>query len=232
MKDKNHAPAAGRVLGLFAKQPQPGQVKTRLAAAVSTEWAARVAAAFLHDTVKRLAQVEARRILCFSPAEARCYFEALTAPQFALTPQSDGDVGRRMVAFFAEQLKADAKQVVLLGADSPTVPLAYIEQAFHALQNADVVLGPATDGGYYLLGCAGSVPGIFQAIPWGSSQVLDSTMEAIARGRYRFAILPPWYDVDTLDDWRMLKGHVAAMRQAGFDPEIVHTERLLQEPIP
>jgi hypothetical protein len=100
------------------------------------------------------------------------------------------------------------------------------------LDSHDVVLGPATDGGYYLVGCAREAPAIFANIPWGSSQVLRDTVGAIAGAGCRLALLPPWYDVDTLDDWRMLQGHVAALRQAGLDPGIPHTERLLQEPVP
>jgi rSAM/selenodomain-associated transferase 1 len=217
------------VVGIFAKAPEPGQVKTRLAVAVSPAWAAAVAEAFLLDVTERLATVAARRVLCFSPTQARGYFESIAGPRFILSPQADGDLGRRMAAFFTDQFHAGAESVVLVGSDSPTMPIAFIEQAFVELERRDLVLGPATDGGYYLIGCRGDLRSIFEGIPWGTSGVLAATLQIIARAHYRVALLPPWYDVDTLDDWRMLRGHVAAMRHAGVDPGVPHTEKLLQE---
>jgi glycosyltransferase A (GT-A) superfamily protein (DUF2064 family) len=154
-------------LGVFAKHPVPGAVKTRLAAEPSSEF-----------------------------------------------PQREGDLGQRMAAFFAEQFVAGADRVVLIGTDSPTLGRSLIERAFHELNSVDVVLGPATDGGYYLIGCAGRVPPLFGGIAWGSSRVLQETIACLPAS-YRLALLPPWYDVDTLDDWRALCGHLAALRRAG-----------------
>jgi hypothetical protein len=223
--------ASQRVLGLFAKEPRAGQVKTRLAAATSPEWAARVAEAFLRDTIDRLARVEARRILAFSPPSAEPYFAGVARGRFTLVPQVGGDLGRRMAAFFAEQLQGGAEAAVLLGTDSPTVPLAFVEQAFRELTRADVVLGPATDGGYYLLGCARRVPPIFEGVAWGSSQVLHDTVNRLSDPGWCLALLPPWYDVDTLDDWRMLRGHLATLERAGTDEQWQHITAI-REPNP
>jgi rSAM/selenodomain-associated transferase 1 len=218
------------VLGLFAKAPRPGQVKTRLAADSSPEWAARVAEAFLLDLVQRLGQLSAARVLAFAPAKEEAYFRIVVGDRFALVSQADGDLGRRMAAFLAGQFQAGARAVVLLGTDSPTVPLAFVEQAFRELERADVVLGPATDGGYYLVGCARQVPPIFAGIAWSGSAVLLDTVGRLSDPRWRLAVLPPWYDVDTLDDWRMLQGHLAALRRAGLDPGVPHTEALCDPP--
>lgn len=220
------------MLGLFAKEPRSGQVKTRFAADTSAEWAARVATAFLLDTLERLARIDAARVLAFSPATAEGYFADISKGRFRLTPQREGDLGQRMGAFFSGQFQAGATAVVLLGTDSPTLPLPYVVQAFQELDRADVVIGPSMDGGYYLIGLAQSMPGLFQHISWSTSLVLADTIAALQNQESRLALLPPWYDVDTVDDWRMLKGHVRAQRHAGLDPEIPHTERLLgcQEP--
>jgi rSAM/selenodomain-associated transferase 1 len=220
-----------RTLGLFAKRPTPGAVKTRLAAESSAEWAAAVAAAFLHDVLDRLATVEGRRVLAFAPPEARPYFAEAVRGRFELTPQTDGDLGRRMAAFFQEQLTAGADRVVLVGTDSPTLPVSLIEQAFEELEYADVVLGPATDGGYYLIGCAGQVPAVFDGMAWGGPRVLLESVARLPADR-RLALLPPWYDVDTLADWCALRGHLAALRRAGQDPGAPHTERLPLTPEP
>jgi rSAM/selenodomain-associated transferase 1 len=216
---------ARRVLGLFARHPLSGKVKTRLAAATSPEWAAQVAAAFLADLLDRLALCDARRILAFTPDDARPYFAAANQ-HFELVPQGDGDLGRRLQRFVEAQLAAGAEAVVVVGADSPTLPVAFIEQAFDRLDNSDVVLGPATDGGYYLLGCARRVPPIFDNIHWGDSAVLAETIARLAGASCPLALLPPWYDVDTIDDWRMLCGHVAALRRARIDPGVPRTEAL------
>jgi rSAM/selenodomain-associated transferase 1 len=228
MTQRSVAPASvTRVLGLFGKWPRAGDVKTRLAADSSAEWAADVASAFLHDLVDRLAGIDASRVLVFAPCTAESSFADLARGRYALHPQADGDLGRRLAAFFTDQFRAGAERVVVLGGDSPTVPLTFVEQAFRELQRADVVLGPATDGGYYLIGCARDLPPVFEGITWGSSCVLRDTIRRLAGSACRLALLPPWYDVDTLDDWRMLEGHLAALRRAGLDPGVPHTERLV-----
>jgi rSAM/selenodomain-associated transferase 1 len=221
-----------RVLGLFAKWPEAGRVKTRLAQATSEHWAAAVALAFLRDLAERLSAAAERRVLAFAPADAELRFVDLVRDRFKLVPQADGDLGRRLSCFLGEQLAAGADAVVILGGDSPTVPLAYVEQAFATLEQADVVLGPATDGGYYLIGCARRVPPIFDGIAWGGPTVLAATVARLGEVPGRLALLPAWYDVDTLDDWRMLRGHLAAMRRAGLDPGVPHTEALCREADP
>jgi rSAM/selenodomain-associated transferase 1 len=211
---------------VFAKRPAAGLVKTRLARATSPAWAAEVAAAFLQDSLDRLSGVEARRVLAFSPPEAESFFAGLARERFHLTPQSAGDLGQRMEAFFADELRKQSGPVVLVGTDSPTLPLSIIEQAFAELTRAEVVIGPATDGGYYLIGCARYPPPVFEGIAWGAHRVLSETVARL--GNVRLALLPPWYDVDTIEDWSMLCGHLAALRQAGFDPELPHVERLIR----
>jgi rSAM/selenodomain-associated transferase 1 len=216
-----------RVLGLFAKEPRPGHVKTRLAAETSPGWAAEVAEAFLRDAVLRLGGVDARRVLAFAPAGAEPYFTNVVGDRFALTPQAEGDLGRRLAMFFREQFAGGAGALVVVGSDSPTVPLTFVEEAFERLADADVVLGPATDGGYYLIGTSREVAGLFDDIAWGSSRVLCETVNRVASDGGRLAVLPPWYDVDTLNDWQMLRGHVAGLRRAGQNPGVPDTERLL-----
>lgn len=221
---------AKRVLGLFAKWPRPGAVKTRLTN--DPFFGAEVARAFLLDTLARLRAVQARGVLAFAPADAACDFADLTPADFLLTPQPDGDLGRRLARFLQAQLDEGAGSVVVVGSDSPTLPVAHVEQAFAELERADVVLGPATDGGYYLIGCGRRVPPVFADIPWGGSRVLMETVARLGEPGWRLAVLPPWYDVDTPEGWDMLCGHVAALRRAGIDPGVPHTEALIRKFIP
>jgi rSAM/selenodomain-associated transferase 1 len=220
-----------RVLGLFAKWPAPGAVKTRLTAGDPAR-GVRVARAFLLDTIQRLAAVDARRVLVFAPADRETDFAALVGGRFALTPQAEGDLGQRLAAFVGQELDAGARAVVLVGADSPTLPVAHVEQAFAELDRADVVLGPASDGGYYLAGCGPRRPPLFENITWGTGRVLAETIAALADPDWRLSVLPPWYDVDTPEDWLMLCGHLAALRRAGIDSGVPYTEALVRESEP
>jgi glycosyltransferase A (GT-A) superfamily protein (DUF2064 family) len=102
-----------------------------------------------------------------------------------------------------------------------------VEHAFELLEAADCVFGPATDGGYYLVGLRGRVWPLFENIDWSGPRVLAQTIERVAAAAARLALLPPWYDVDTSDDWQMLRGHVAALRQAGIKLDLPATLRLL-----
>jgi rSAM/selenodomain-associated transferase 1 len=217
-----------RVLGLFAKWPTPGAVKTRLCPH-DPAWGARVAEAFLRDTMRRVAAVPARRVLVFAPAERAADFALLSGDHFALSPQSDGALGQRLAAFFRQQFDTGAHAVLALGADSPTLPVEYVERAFGELECVDVVLGPATDGGYYLIGCRAEHPPLFEGVAWSSGLVLADTIAALSDPHWRLSVLPPWYDVDSAVDWDMLRGHVAALRRAGIDPGVPHTEALLKE---
>ncbi len=212
-----------RVLALFAKWPCDGAAKTRLG-----ERGAEVARAFLLDSVERFSCIDARRILAFTPDDTEKDFADLVQDRFDLVPQGSGDLGRRLSFFWEARLREGAAAVVFLGADSPTLPVEYVVEAFTRLETADVVLGPATDGGYYLLGCAREVPPIFDGIAWGTSRVLHETIQRLSDPRWRVSLLPPWYDVDTPNDWEMLCGHVAALRRAGVDPQLPHTEALME----
>jgi rSAM/selenodomain-associated transferase 1 len=217
-----------RVLGIFAKRPVPGQVKTRLAAETSPDWASEVARAFLLDTLERMSSIAGRRVLAFAPVDAEAYFAEIVQERYELVSQGDGDLGQRMASFFARQQENGATATVLIGTDSPTLPVAYIEQAFVDLRSADVVLGPATDGGYYLIGCGKRLPPIFTGIRWSSDRVLAETVAKLTEPDWKLAVLPPWYDVDTLTDWRMLQGHLAALRKAGM-VESLHLSTIGEE---
>jgi rSAM/selenodomain-associated transferase 1 len=219
-----------RTLGLFARQPVAGQVKTRLARSTSPEWAAQVAWAFLLDSLHRFQGVADRSVLLFTPDDDSALFRVARRCNFDRRPQGPGDLGERLARFIG--CHVDEGPVVVIGSDSPTLPRSLIEVAFVELRTADVVIGPATDGGYYLIGCRRHLPGLFVGIDWGGRHVLAQTVEQLHGLDARLALLAPWYDVDTLDDWHTLVGHVAAMRRAGLDPGVPRTEAIIKEGLP
>jgi glycosyltransferase A (GT-A) superfamily protein (DUF2064 family) len=133
-----------------------------------------------------------------------------------------------MASFFRGEVDKQSTRAVLIGADSPSLPADFIQSAFRSLGKADVVLGPATDGGIYLVGCRCWIPALFEEMEWSQPQVLAHMIARIARLKLRLAVLPPWYDVDTIEGWQVLVGHVRALRQAGMEPELPRLEALIR----
>lgn len=215
------------LLGLFAKWPRSGQVKTRLAAAIGSDLAAQAAAAFLSDSLDRLATIADRRIVAFAPPDAEHSFRLMAPPAWELWPQTDGDLGDRLEHFFQIAFESGAHRVVVVGADSPTLPVAYVRDSFAQLHSHDVVIGPSADGGYYLLGLVRPLTGLFRGVSWSGANVLHQTIARV--GTHKLALLPVWYDIDTPDDWSLLRGHVAAYRKAGQPIDFPRTAELAEK---
>lgn len=206
-----------QTLGLFAKFPEPGRVKTRLAERIGPRAAANLAVAMTADLLQRFQGAADRRRLGYAPAtlEAEQYFRQATGPAWELWPQPERDLGGRMHAFFAAANPGPNDVTVLIGSDSPSLPEAFVAEAFTRLQDVDCVLGPATDGGYYLIGCRGAPAAIFREVDWSQPTVLSQTVQRAAEHSVRLAELPPWYDIDTLQDLQMLSGHLWLSQAAG-----------------
>jgi uncharacterized protein len=188
-----------RALVVIAKEPVPGAVKTRLVPALGAEGAARVAAAMLADTVAGMAEVDAEPWVCFAPPQAGTRMARL-APGFGLLVQVEGDLGDRLAGCMAALLGGGADQVVIVGADTPQVPRATYDAAFTLLDRVDVVLGPAQDGGYYLVGAKAALPELFVGVPMGTDAVLQVTLERASRRRLRVGTVPMLRDLDRLED--------------------------------
>ena len=201
-------------LAVFAKYPQVGQVKTRLAATLGPERAAYLAERFLYTTLRRLDGLAADSHLVFAPAALRTAMEAWLQREsldrrWQLVPQRSGDLGARLSHYFESTTRTGHQEpVVVVGADTPHLPRRYIVEAIDQLGSAGpddpvVVLGPSEDGGYYLV-AARQPPPIFRNVAWGSSRVWDQTMAHLERRGWRVVALPPWYDIDTMDEVRRL----------------------------
>jgi len=201
-----------RQLGMFAKYWQPGKVKTRLARHVGDRQASDLYRAFLRTLVRRFEASADRRILAYWPEDRRDQFRALAGGNWSVELQTSGDLGQRMSRFFAAARACAGGPIVLIGSDSPTLPVQYVERAFELLEHVPVVLGPSTDGGYYLIGISGPIPCLFSGVSWSTPQVLDQTVALLHQADCRYALLPPWYDVDDGDDLRKLGGELDAMR--------------------
>jgi rSAM/selenodomain-associated transferase 1 len=190
-------------LGIFAKHWQPGAVKTRLAASIGDEAAAALHRCFVQTLLNRFQNVADRHILCFTPANAVASFGQLNLGCWILDPQASGDLGERMRHYFSRAISAsESSRTILIGSDSPDLPLEYLEEAFDKLREFPVVLGPTTDGGYYLIGLSHSVPPIFDSISWSTATVLSQTTARLTAAGIPYHLLPQWYDVDDLSGLR------------------------------
>ncbi len=190
-------------LAVIAKEPVAGLAKTRLAPALGDHGAATVAAALLADTVATVATVGAEPWLCFAPAAARERMAAL-APGFRLLPQAGGDLGDRLAACAAALHAAGATRLAIVGADTPHLPAVWQAAAFALLDQADVVLGPALDGGYYLIAIDATdrppPAELFTGVPMGTDLVLGETLRRAERLGLRAGLLPPLRDLDRIED--------------------------------
>ncbi|MEK6262830.1 MAG: TIGR04282 family arsenosugar biosynthesis glycosyltransferase [Planctomycetota bacterium] len=204
-----------KTLGLFGKHPLPGHVKTRLADEVGTEVATKLYAAFMDDLAFRFRAAGDNRILGFWPTDSVDFFDQYVKLGYELWPQPEGDLGQKIISFYKYALKEEGSRAVLIGSDSPTLPSEFVDQAFELLNEVDCVLGPATDGGYYLIGLRRPSPALFENIAWSGANVLVQTVQRATTAGLSLNLLTPWYDVDDLKGLQVLAGHIRAMTHAG-----------------
>ena len=185
------------VVYVVAKAPQPGVSKTRLCPPLTPDQASQVARAFLYDTLANatLAGVTPR-LVCRTASEQH-ELRRLVGALTQVSMQSGAGLGDALVSAFRDGLADGFTAVAVLGADTPTLPVLVIREAFAALTNgADVALGPADDGGYYLLAARGVHPSLFYDMPWSTSGVASETLRRCRALGLRTHMLPAWYDVD------------------------------------
>ncbi len=187
---------------VFAREPLPGMVKTRLAAVIGDQAAAEMYENMLQDVLRT------SRLLKDVETEVFWECEEASLPYLAekyrcrSRLQKPGGLGQRMQAAFEEMFAGGCDVCCIIGSDAPDVPLSYIQEAYQSLATAqaDVVFGPAMDGGYYLLGQRRVWPELFANIPWSSADVLASTLVAAHGLGLKTALLPEWQDIDNVED--------------------------------
>lgn len=196
------APRADALV-VFARAPALGEVKTRLAAEVGDATALAIYRR-LAEQVLSAVQANGRYSItvAFAPGSARRAMREWLGTSVALRPQTSGDLGTRMAGAIADAIAAGAERVVVIGTDCPQVTAAVVMEAFGRLDAADVVLGPAADGGYYLIGMARLHSLLFDDVPWSSPDTLRITLESARRAGLSVALLEERRDIDTAEDWR------------------------------
>jgi rSAM/selenodomain-associated transferase 1 len=195
-----------RYLLFFVKNPEKGKVKSRLASAMGDEPAARLYKGFVTQMLSTLKKGNFPFYICFYPKHALKRLKEWLGDQHQYVPQKGKDLGERMKNGFTQAFQMGFKRVILIGSDIPDLPLEFIEEAFAALGKKDAVIGPAFDGGYYLIGFKESTffPQVFEGMVWGTETVFEATMKVLKDLNQRVQILKPLRDIDTVDDLKNL----------------------------
>jgi len=203
MARKATTPESRDTLVVFTRYPEPGKTKTRLIPALGPEGAADLHCRMAEHAVARASDVAARSEITLQvrheSGDARSMAQWL-GPEPNYAPQGPGDLGERMKLAFDDAFQAGAGRVVIIGTDCPGLTCDLLELAFERLKRNDIVLGPANDGGYYLIGLRRPVPELFGDIEWGAETVLEQTNAAASRLGYLVAHLAPLGDVDRPED--------------------------------
>jgi rSAM/selenodomain-associated transferase 1 len=189
---------------LFAREPVPGRVKTRLAAGIGEAEAARIYYYLARKVADQVRGGPYRTVVYFDPPGALNEVKKwLGRRDLQFTPQGEGDLGDRLGAAIEKELE-ESPAVVVVGTDTPGVDRELVTEALERLGGAEVVLGPAEDGGYYLIGMKAPHPKLFQGIPWSTGGVLAATLSRARELGLRTSLLRTLQDVDTVQDWERL----------------------------
>lgn len=196
------------VLIIFIKYPQAGVVKTRLAKGIGSENAARLYQAFVEAILKRTKSKSFQRIIFYSPADKEKEIRnwlGEAAPGSAFVLQKGRTLGERLCQAFRFAFANGAERAVAIGSDSPLIDKTLIVEALRKLKDAKCVIGPALDGGYYLIGLSSLHREIFQGIYWGTESVFDQTIVKLKQLKIRYALLGESFDIDSYCDIILLK---------------------------
>jgi uncharacterized protein len=205
-------PHEGDAIIVFIKLPGAVPVKTRLAAEIGTDRAAALYGLFVEDEMETLAASGADIIVTCDPPGCLPGAESWLGGAFRYSEQGAGDLGERMSAAFSRAFSRGYGRALLVGSDLPDLPGEVITEAISALASHDAVIGPASDGGYYLVGFHARTfePRAFADIPWSTDLVLAYTTDRLRRYGKSFHLLPVWHDVDSRGDLERLLFRVSA----------------------
>ncbi len=185
-------------LGVFFRVPEYGKVKRRLAKEIGNKAALEEYKNMLHTTLKRVSTL--RQINLYGFYDGNFLYLKNFHNNIPLILQKGYNLGEKMYNAISYLLKKGYKRVLLIGVDSPDVPLSFIVDACNLLEYYELVIGPSEDGGYYLVGLSKPFKNLFyNDIRWGSSKVFLDTLRIAEKEQINYHILPVWYDIDNLE---------------------------------
>jgi uncharacterized protein len=197
-----------RCLAVLVRHPEPGKVKTRLAKAYGDAFVAELYGYFVDDLLEALAPGDYHLEIFFTPTEREIEIRQRFGVRFCYSPQQGEGLGDRMEKAFRSCFAKGFAATLLIGSDFPDLTVEVIEEAFLALEKGqDTVVGPAFDGGYYLIGFRSATfdPEVFREMPWGESTVFNKTVNRLRARGYRIHLAPAWHEIDTGEDLAALR---------------------------
>jgi rSAM/selenodomain-associated transferase 1 len=208
--------ALKRLVVVFLKLPTPGRVKTRLAAGVGDREAVMIYTELVRRTLAALPDEGSSVWLFGEPAarlgEIESWVDSLGIfawqARAKMIPQPGGDLGDRLSMAFERAFAESFEQVLAVGTDCPQLTRAHFQDAWERLNETDAVVGPAVDGGYYLIGLRSPAPELFSEIPWSSPVTLEATLRAAESAGLTVSRLETLRDVDSIDDWHAVRPHL------------------------
>ncbi len=213
-------PAQGSVpderLIIFTRYPEPGKTKTRLIPMLGAEGAAELQQSMTEHTLRNAMRVKTRRSVSLEvryEGGSKMLMREWLGEHLTFRSQGDGDLGAKMARAFRDAFRAGAQRVVIIGTDCPSLNSELLEMAFDALLRSEIVIGPANDGGYYLIGLRRYVPQLFKRIQWGSEKVLEQTLRRAREVEIHTELLAPLSDIDRPED-------LAFYEQEKADPSV------------
>lgn len=197
-----------RAVLLFVRYPEKGRVKTRLETHLSKDRILSLYQCFVEDIRETLKKSGYSVFICFLPENKDVQMQAWLGPASVYVPQTGEDLGQRMCNAFVKAFNTKTQpvdQALLIGSDFPDLNPGILDQAFDSLSRNDVALGPAVDGGYYLIGFNRRTffKDVFTGISWGTRQVFTETMEKFEKAGHKVHTLPVWRDIDTFEDLKV-----------------------------
>lgn len=208
------SPEMDETVLIFAKVPRLGFGKSRIAVVLGEAWAFEIACQLLQHTLT-ICDPFPRVTVCFTPDEADLSGLPPMRPSWVTSAQGSGDLGERLARAFRRAFQAGALSVVVIGTDCPEIKSVDIRDAWAALSSHDLVVGPALDGGYWLLGMNRFIPEVFDGVPWSTDQVLVETLSRSAALSLRVHLLRKLGDIDTVEDWTRYQTGQVPTEKAG-----------------
>lgn len=187
---------------LFVRAPELGRVKTRLEKEMDGVTVLALYRCFVEDIIKTLTTGGCDITVCFTPSHKESAMRKWLGPSVHVQAQTGRDLGEKMCNAFSDVFATDVGRAVLIGSDIPDLDIGIIHEAFTILENEDMAIGPAEDGGYYLIGFQKEVfdGDVFTGIDWGTGAVFQKTQQQIHDAGLKDHVLPIWQDIDTFED--------------------------------
>ena len=204
-------------------------MKTRLAKSIGIHKAALLSRIFVDVLLKRTEHKKYQRIIFYTPADKKKEIIDWLGSDIIIQPQKGNDLGQRLSRAFAFAFKIGAKKVVAIGTDNPLIDKKTLQEAFKKLSTKACVLGPALDGGYYLIGLTSLNERIFKGIPWSTQTVFRQTIQRLKRMKAGYSLLKKSFDVDTYQDIQLLRQRIGQERRKelkGLEPLLKALEGL------